>query len=226
MTISVNAFLSDLAIQLGDPSSTLWLRPQLLSFLKRAYRISAPWFFTPVEDFTSFTGLNAVPMNTNEILVPNAFLASSSTSEVALPGEVTGMKTRLTGTTTPVAPIPQVWFPIANAEIDPLTVASPKIRFLSSYNNIFELRLYGWKPLTIPVADDNTPLDGSDIRGFLEWLTFQCMVYAMANKETNTNDDKRGYGRRHLIDQADADKIRWRYRMSKPQYTSFNTIAR
>jgi hypothetical protein len=226
MTIQVSAFLTDLGIQLGDPSNTLWPRTQLLSFLKRAYRLTAPWFFTPIEDLTTYTGLNAVTVNTKEVPVPAAFLATPSTTEVAANGEVTGLKVRLSGTTTVVEPISPVFFPVSVAEIDPLSIATPKIRFLSPYNNIFELQVFGWKPLSIPSADDTSPLDGSDHRGFLEWLTLQCEVFSMANKETNTNDDKRGYGRRHLLDQSDADKMRWRYRMSKPNYTQFKQIAR
>lgn len=226
MTIQVSAFLTDLGIQLGDPSNVIWTRAQLLSFLKRAYRLSPPWFFTVIEDLTTYTGSNAVAQNTKEVAVPASFIATPSTSEVAANGEVTGLKVRLSGTTTVVEPIPQVFFPVSVAEIDPISIASPKIRFLQPYNNIFELQVFGWKPLAIPTADDTSALDGSDHRGFLEWLTLQCEVFAMANKETSTNDDKRGYGRRHLLDQSDADKMRWRYRMSKPLYTQFRQIMR
>lgn len=229
MTVPVNSFITDLGIQLGDPSGSLWPQAQLLSFLKRAYRISYPWFFTPIMDDTSYTGLNAVPINTRTVDVPTAFLSSLSATDVSQPGEVTGLKVRLTGTTTPIEPVAHVFFPVKTAEIDPLTIypgQMPQIRFLTPYNNIFELKIYGCAPLAIPTAVDGTALPGSDNPGFMEWLTLQCEVFAMANKETNTNDDKRGYGRRHLLDQSDADKMRWRYRMSKPNYTQFRTIAR
>jgi len=229
MTISANSFITDLGIQLGDPSASLWPRPQVLSFIKRAYRISWPWFFKTILDDYTYTGLNAVPINTRELNVPDAFFPTANTNDVAAPGEITGLEIRLTGTTTPVDPVSANWFFVNRAAIDAMSLypdQMPQIRFLQPYNNIFEMRVHGCVPLAIPTADDTTPLDGSDYAGFLEWLTCQTMVYCMANKETNTNDDKRGFGRRHLLDQADADKMRWRYRMSMPHYTQFTQVGR
>lgn len=210
---------------LGDDSQTVWKPNHLLAFLKRAYRIAYPAFHKVIVD-TTLTGVGAVPALNGTVAVPAVFLPGVSAAEVDQPGEITGLRVRLTGTATITEPMPVSWFWMSRAYIDPLTLAAPKINFLQQYNDIFELQVVGVKSLAIPTVLDATALDGSNNAGFMEWLSCQMMVFCMQARETAQGEDKRGYGRRRLLDQADADRMRNRYRMPKPHYTLFSDIER
>lgn len=227
MTIPINSWLTEMGIMLGDDTEVIWTPAQKFVFLKRAYRIAWPDFYQPFVD-TTYTGASAIPALSGAVDVPGSFLPGNSTSEINLPGEVHSLRVRLTNTSSIVEPMNVPWFWLSRADIDPLALlgATPQIRFLQSFNAIFEMEVHGGQPLTIPAANDGTALSGSDNAGFMEWLTCQVMVFCMQSRETQQTEDKRGYGRRRLLDQSDADKMRSRYRMAKMHYTNFVGIER
>jgi hypothetical protein len=152
MALTIDQFVMDERIHLGDDTAIEFSDMQIIFGLVRAMRSLWPWFFEAYADETSFTGTtNKVAENTSELAVPAGFLASGSGYSSRGVGDIWHMQARMWDGTV-VTPVPARWFTLESVvQLDPLTQTSPKIRFVNEiYNRTFEVRLFGGRPFTPP----------------------------------------------------------------------------
>lgn len=225
MSLSTTALLARLARRVGDSAAittgSVWDSNDLAQALTEAVEESWDSFFVMVNDFTSLTGLNSVPLNTAEIAVPSTFLPTTSSTSVAAPGLISAIEVRETGATTYTEPLRQRWFFISDGvNIDDLGLATPKIRFANPWGVITEIRLYGGVPIVLPTSA-GTAVPGTDNPSAVSWLltTAAWKLYEM--RVTRDGEDQRAYFKRMVMTQQAADKIKSRHKMSFPHMTAF-----
>lgn len=204
---------------LGDDQSATWTDAQLQTTLARASRDAWPYFFTPIQDLTSYTGANALAANTLSINVPAAFLASGSGVTSVPAGRISQLETRMWDGSTSTTPIPARWFPLQwgkGWEVDPLdmTQATPQIKFWEPYSYQCELRIFGGVPITpFDTTNLSAVLAPTAYNGFVEWLLWKAEELARSERIKANSLERRGQNTRRLLAQQNAQDAARRYRM-------------
>lgn len=161
----VRYYVNDTGVGQDGRNGITWNDIEVMMAINDAIRDSWDSFWFEVWDEFSYTGFSAVAQDTNEIAIPTAYSYDSWYGQnLAAPGEILSIWTRpYFGTTS--SPVPYPWQQVKSGlrVDDPRAVVNtntPKIRFSPPYNQSFEMRLYGRRPILAQPAwnytSDNT----------------------------------------------------------------------
>jgi hypothetical protein len=207
MSLTLLQVYTNLRERLGDDSDVDWSDAQLKNAIFDAMRVSWPYFYEAVSDVTTYAGSNYRAVNTTDVNVPAAFYSTTG------PGKITRIEwRRYTGSGTNYfqwQPLRRGWW------VDDLllTTGTPQIHFSATRGRQFELKLYGQRPLTIPVADSDV-VSGTQWGPFIVWLYYAAEKFARSARQeaqqydTEAQSQRRIFATQDMLDLAKINRMR------------------